>query len=342
MRPCCNKECMTRREMIRIGGVASLAATIPMPFTNLLIFNEMIDKENFDVIIIGGSYSGLSAALALGRSLKSVLIIDGGNPCNKQTPHSHNFLTQDGKTPLEISTLAKQQVLEYPTVTFHKDFAISGEKTELGFKIRTRKEKIFRAKKIIFATGIKDTMLDIPGLSESWGISVVHCPYCHGYELRDQKTGILANGERAFHLSAMVNNLTDNLTILTNGEMEFDVEQLEKLEKNNIMVITTEVSELEHENGHLKRVIFKNGSSENFTGLYAALPFTQHSEIPKQLGCELTEHGFIEVDSMQKTSISGVFACGDNSTMMRSIANAVYGGNIAGVMVNSELTKESF
>lgn len=302
----------------------------------------MLDNNNFEVIIIGGSYAGLSAAMALGRSLRNVLIIDGGNPCNKQTPHSHNFLTQDGKTPSEISSIAKQQVMEYKTIIYHNDFAISGKKTDLGFETSTRSGKTFTAKKIIFATGIKDTIPDITGFSDCWGISVVHCPYCHGYELRNQKTGILANEDRAFHLSSLINNLTDNLTILTNGEAEFNKDQVKKLKEYNIKVIETEISEIKHENGQLNSVIFKNGKSENFDGVYASLPFTQHSDIPIDLGCELTEHGFIKVDFFQKTTIEGVFACGDNSVMMRSVANAVYTGNLTGAMVNMELTNESF
>ncbi|HEX2627711.1 MAG TPA: FAD-dependent oxidoreductase, partial [Chitinophagaceae bacterium] len=138
-------------------------------------------KEQFDVIIIGGSYSGLAAALALGRALKKVLVIDSGQPCNSPTPHSHNFITQDGKTPKEISTLARKQVEKYNTVKFIEGLAISGTKTVTGFEIQTDSTKIFEAKKLIFATGIKDIMPSIKGHAECWGISIIHCPYCHGY-----------------------------------------------------------------------------------------------------------------------------------------------------------------
>src|SRR5687767_10565291 len=137
----------------------------------------MTDKKNFDVIIIGGSYAGLSAAMALGRALRNVLIIDSGKPCNRQTPHSHNFITQDGKTPAEIATLAKQQVEKYDTVTFFSGLATDGAKTENGFQIQTGSGETFRAKKLIFATGVKDVMPTIEGYAECWGISVLHCPY---------------------------------------------------------------------------------------------------------------------------------------------------------------------
>ena len=166
----------------------------------------MTNNNHFDVIIIGGSYSGLSAAMALGRSLRNVLIIDSGLPCNRQTPHSHNFITQDGKQPAVIAGKARTQVLQYNTVRFLNGRAISGKKTENGFTISTQKEEVFTAKKLVFATGVKDIMPDIDGFSACWGISVIHCPYCHGYEVSNEKTGILANGDIAFHYAQLIRN----------------------------------------------------------------------------------------------------------------------------------------
>jgi thioredoxin reductase len=302
----------------------------------------MKDNRNFDVIIIGGSYAGLSSAMALGRSLRNILIIDNGQPCNIQTPHSHNFLTQDGKTPIEISKLAKQEVEKYETVKFHKGLAISGVKTENGFEISTDTNGKFAAKKLIFATGIKDTMPDIRGFSECWGISISHCPYCHGYEHRYQNTGIIANGQKAFHISSMVNNLSDKVTILTNGKADFSSAQLEKLNNHNIKIIETRISEIEHENGQLKNLIFKDGNKIHFDVAYGVIPFTQHSDIPVSLGCELTEQGYIKIVAFQKTTIPNIYVCGDNSNMMRSVANAVSSGNMAGAIANGELVQEQF
>ncbi len=302
----------------------------------------MTDDTHFDVIIIGGSYAGLSAAMALGRSLRNVLIIDSGLPCNRQTPHSHNFITQDGEEPAAIARKARAQVLNYDTVKFHSGLALSGKRTENGFTISTQAGAAFTAKKLIFATGIKDLMPAIEGFEACWGISVIHCPYCHGYEFRGQKTGIMANGEKAFHLATLVSNLTDNLTLLTSGKADFTAEQITKLDRHNIQMIETEISEVEHENGHIRNLIFKDGSKTGFDAVYAAVPFQQHSAIPADIGCELTSQGYIKVDMFQKTTINGVFACGDNSGMMRSVANAVYSGNLTGAMVNKELTEEWF
>jgi thioredoxin reductase len=301
-----------------------------------------MDTYIFDVIIIGGSYAGLSAAMALGRSLRSTLIIDSGTPCNRQTPHSHNFLTRDGIAPAELAAIAREQVGKYSTVQFVEDLVLTGSKENDFFIIFTASGKEYRGKKLIIATGIKDQMPDIEGFAECWGISVVHCPYCHGYEYHRQKTGLIADSEIAFHLVPMLKNLTHDLTLFTNGKAMITSDQREKLERNNIPVIEKEIARIEHEKGYLENVILSDGTRRPLKALYARLPFTQHTDIPESLGCEITEQGYIRIDMMQKTSVPGIFACGDNTTGLRSVANAVSAGNFTGAVVNKELAEEEF
>ncbi len=333
---------VSRREIIKQGSFALAALALPFPLFSIYKRNPMKETKKFDVIIIGGSYSGLSAAMALGRSMRNVLIIDSGNPCNRQTPHSHNFITQDGEEPRVISEKAKEQVLNYPTVTFLSDLATDAKQSDGGFEVTTRSGIVITAGKLIFATGVKDLMPAIKGFSECWGISVIHCPYCHGYEYRGKRTGIMANGEKGIHVASLVNNLTDSIIILTSGKADFSPEQTEKLVKHNIGIIETAISEIEHENGHVKAVVFSDGSRKEFDAVYAAIPFEQHSDIPVSLGCELTEQGHIKVDLFQRTSVPGIYACGDNSSMLRSVASSVATGNLTGAMVNMDLTKEAF
>jgi len=302
----------------------------------------MKDQGYFDVIIVGGSYSGLSAGMALGRALRHVLIIDSGKPCNIRTPHSHNFITNDGKTPEEIATLARAQVEKYDTVSFINGVATSGAKTENGFEIQTSSGETFRAKKLIFASGIKDIMADIEGYAECWGISVIHCPYCHGYEVRNVITGILGNGDYAFEFSNLISNWTKDLTLFTNGRSTLSSSQREKIEKHDIKIVEKEIEKLEHIDGYIRNIIFKDGTKSALKALYSRPPFKQHCSIPESLGCELTDMGYIKTDTFQKTTVHGVYASGDNSSRLRTVSYAVSTGTIAGMMVNKEIIEEEF
>jgi thioredoxin reductase len=302
----------------------------------------MTDSKTYDVIIAGGSYSGLAAGMALGRALRKVLIIDEGKPCNRQTPYSHNFITQDGKTPAEISTLAKKQVERYKTVEFLDDLVTSGNKTAHGFDIQTGSGKTFTAKKLIFATGIRDILPDIEGFTACWGISVVHCPYCHGYEIKNEKTGILGNGASGYDFSRLISNWTNDLTLFTNGHPAFTAEQTEKLENRQIKWVDREIERLEHINGFIKHIIFKDGTIFPLKALYAPVPFAQHCTIPETLGCAYTDDGYIMTDPLQETTVSGIYACGDNTTRMRTVANAVAMGTTAGISLSKKMILEAF
>ena len=328
-----------RRKFIKQAGFGMFAVVFPFPFKNFIMKTK---TKQFDVIIIGGSYSGLSAGMALGRALKKVLIIDSGKPCNAQTPYSHNFLTQDGNTPDEISTVGRHQVEQYPNVSFCNGLATSGNKIEGGFEITTDTGDILQATKLIFATGIKDIMPGIEGFSECWGISVIHCPYCHGYEVRNTKTGILGNGDYAFELSKMILNWTKDLTIYTNGKSTLSDEQVEKLHFHNIKIVEKEIKKVNHIGGHLQNIEFSDATSKPLLALYSPRPFVQHCSVPESLGCELTEDGYLKVNSLQETSVEGIYASGDNVTRMRTVANAVAMGTTAGMSTSKKLIIEQF
>lgn len=302
----------------------------------------MNSETQFDVIVVGGSYSGLAAAMALGRALRKVLVIDAGKPCNAPTPYSHNFLTHDGRPPAEIAAMGKAQVQKYASVEFLEDDVVGGSQIEGGFAVHTASGKTFSARKLIFATGIKDLMPAIAGFEECWGISVLHCPYCHGYEVRDQPTGILANGDLAMELVSLLLNWTNDLRLFTNGPSTLTLEQAQKLTEHGVAIVETEIERLEQVNGVLQTIILRDGTFCPMPALYARLPFEQHCRLPQDLGCELNELGYIKVDALQRTSVPGVFASGDNTTAMRTVANAVAMGTAAGMMVNKELILEDF
>jgi thioredoxin reductase len=302
----------------------------------------MLPKNSFDVIIIGGSYSGLAAAMALGRALRKVLIIDDGKPCNIQTPYSHNFLTNDGKPPSEISAIARFEVFKYPTITFLNGLAINATENDSGFEIQVASGEKFMGKKIILATGIRDRLPGIEGIHSCWGISILHCPYCHGYEVKNENTGILGNGEAGFDLAKLISNWTNDLTFFTNGANELTAEQLAQLERHQIKVVIKEIKQFEHSNGYLKNIIFNDGTKSDVKVMYSTTSFEQHCEFLKSLGCELTAEGYIKIDAFQETTVKGVFACGDNSTRMRTVANAVAAGTATGIAVSKKIIFQNF
>jgi thioredoxin reductase len=301
-----------------------------------------MEQKNFEVIIIGGSYSGLSAAMSLGRSLRQVLVIDSGLPCNIQTPHSHNFITNDGETPAAIAAKARLQVSFYKTVQFYNGLAIDAVKTQNSFEIKTESGELFTSKKLLFATGVKDLLPQIKGFAVCWGISVLHCPYCHGYEVKSEKTAIVANGEMGFEYAKLILNWTKNLTLCTNGKSTLTSEQIQILKNHGVLVLENEIDSFEHNTGYISNIVFKNGEKIAVKAVYARPPFEQHCPLPQTLGCEVNEQGLIKVDFMQKTSVSGIYASGDATTQMRSVALAVSSGSFAGATINKELIGEKF
>lgn len=301
-----------------------------------------MDTEIFDVIIVGGSYAGLSAGMTLGRSLRKVLIVDAGKPCNRQTPYSHNFITHDGDTPASISEKAKAQVLAYNSVSFVNDTATIATIEQPGFSLHTASGKTYHTKKILFASGILDIMPEIKGFAACWGISVLHCPYCHGYEVRKQKTGVITNGEAAVEYAKLLSNWTNELLILTNGAPSFPEAHSAILEQLNCKVYPQQIDEIQHADGQVSGVLFKDGSNISLSAIYHRPAFQQNTPLPAILGCKFSPNGFIEVDGFQKTSVQGVFAAGDNCTGFRSVAEAIAAGNRAGAVINKELIEESF
>jgi thioredoxin reductase len=306
----------------------------------LQTINTMQQKNSFDVIIVGGSYAGLSAAMVLGRSLRNVLIIDNGQPCNRQTPHSHNFLTRDGETPATISAIAKEQVLQYPTVSFLTDLATKAYSDSGIFGVETATGQRFNSKKLVLAAGVEDLMLSIPGFAECWGRSVLHCPYCHGYEVHGQQLGILANGDTAYEMVRHIQHWSPTMTLFTNGPATLTSEQRQVIDQLNIPIIETEIAVIEHENGQLTNLRFTDGSAYTLDAIFSRVPFRQHSDLASQLGCDLAESGLIKTTEFGQTNVAGVSAAGDNSSPMRQVSLAVMKGNLAGVWLNRELIEE--
>lgn len=331
---------LTRRSFLQhCGSLMALAFPFNLPH---LKGKKKMNTQKFDVIIIGGSYAGLAAGMGLGRALRSVLIIDSGQPANRFTPQSHNFLTHDGRSPAEIAVIAKQQVDEYSTVKRITGLVMSAERAGKEFDVVLADGSSYRASKLIFATGIVDIMPEVRGFSECWGKSVLHCPYCHGYEVRDTQTGILGNGDYAFDFGSLISNWTSNLTIYTNGPSTLTREQTSKLRSHNIGIVEERIDFLKHTNGHLEGITFSNGNTATVKTVYTRPPFKQSNDLPSVLGCEMTDDGYIKVDAGQHTTVPGIYACGDNVTRMRTVANAIAMGTTTAITLNKDMILESF
>lgn len=233
-------------------------------------------------------------------------------------------------------------MLQYKTVDFIQDEVLSCLGQDNDFTLNTASGKSYVARKLLFTTGVKDLMPDINGFAECWGISVLHCPYCHGYEVSNEEIGIIANGETAFEMGKLIHHWSKNLSIFTNGVSNLTEEQSQKFIQNNIEIIEHPISEIAHENGYVKSLIFENGSKKPLKALFSRVPFKQHCEIPEERGCTITDEGYIKTDDLQRTTIAGIYAAGDNNSPLRAVSVAVAAGTKAGAFINKEMIDESF
>ncbi|HEX8270322.1 MAG TPA: NAD(P)/FAD-dependent oxidoreductase [Flavobacterium sp.] len=302
----------------------------------------MEEISTYDVIIIGGSYAGLSAAMTLGRSLRSVLIIDAGTPCNQPADYAHNLIGYDGSSPASIRKKAKAQVLKYHSVTFMNGKAVALSGIENDFQVVTDTGLTVGAKKVLLATGVTDILPDIPGFAECWGKTAVHCPYCHGYEIASKKIGVLAHGDAGFEMVKLIRQWSTKLFVLANDNDDFDDEALDWMHEKKIPVIPARIKSIDHHNGGVSKVEFEDGTNIEVDAIYARTGVTQQMDIPLHMGCEFDSHGFIIVDDNKKTNIPGMFAAGDNTTSTRTLSMAIAAGTVAGIHINKELVDEDY
>ncbi|CBW26030.1 conserved hypothetical protein [Halobacteriovorax marinus SJ] len=300
--------------------------------------------KEVEVLIIGGSHAGLSAAMSLGRLRRTALIVDSGNPRNKVSKHANNIAGLDGINPNELRSRSLRDLEKYNTIEFLKGSVSNLLKEGSKFIATLSDSTCIRARKVILSFGVKDKMPNISGLSEQWGKNVFHCPYCHGHEFQDREIGFIGNGQFAEHIVPMLFSLSPHITIFTMGPAEFSKDFKEKLEEKNISVIEWPIDSLGIEGEFLKSIILNNGEEFELDALFSGpiLPLELKSTLADSLGCEKDEMGFIKVDKMGKTNVDGVFAAGDIVTMQHSVVRATSTGQIAGSGVVAELVRENF
>lgn len=305
----------------------------------LSVINNKL-ASNYDVLIIGGGPAGLSAGLTIGRLRRTTLICDDQHPRNKPSLHMNNFPGYDGVAPSDWIFKVHSELNKYPTIQLHTDRVIKVSKTETGFEVELEAGDIVKVQKVLLSYGIKDQLPDISGIKELWGHSVIHCPYCHGFEFQDKPLALLGDGDIAIHLLSLILGLTNDIILFTNGISKLTDEQKQKIKLQNITIIETPVKKLEHNSTKLESIILENGDSISRTALFIApiLPVTKSSNIGEELGCKNNEMGFYEIDLFCQTSVSGVYAAGDIAGFRgQSVLNSASSGSTAGARIVSEL-----
>lgn len=290
----------------------------------------------YDVIIVGGSYAGLSAGLQLARARRTLLVLDSAQRRNRFAGNSHGFLGQDGRPAADIANDARNQLLAYPTVTWVSAIASHGRQEAGLFEVDTLDGQRYSARRLILASGVVDELPAVEGLASRWGQSVFHCPYCHGYELEGGPIGVLANSELAMHHALLLPEWGPT-TFFTNGVFVPDAEQRAQLAKRGV---TLEEQRLSHISGDQADVVLVDQRVIRLKGLFTQPRTHLASPLAERLGCELEAGAmgsFIKTDASRETSVGGVFACGDAALAFGSVAIAVGDGARAGAATHQSL-----
>ncbi len=287
-----------------------------------------------DVIVVGGSYSGMAAALQLLRARRSVLIIDGGKRRNRSASHSHGFLGQDGVDPADLARVARTQLQAYSTLTWLDGQVERASGARDEFRVTCGGET-HAARRLLLAIGVSDRLPGIPGLSERWGKSIFHCPYCHGYELDRGRIGVIATGPMSVHQAQLLPEWGDT-TFFLNGTFEPDPAATDELARRGVTVETTRIERIDAG----ADVVLADGRRMSFAGLFTAPRNEPSTPIAAQLGCELVETPMgrqISTGETRETTVPGVFACGDAARMPHSVSLAVGDGAWAGAQIHRSL-----
>ncbi|AIC93324.1 NAD(P)/FAD-dependent oxidoreductase [Shouchella lehensis] len=264
-----------------------------------------------DTVIIGGGPAGLSAALVLGRGKRSVTLFDDANPRNQVTQHSHGYLTQDGVTPTQFRQKALADLRNYPSIKWEQQQVKAIEKRGDGtFKVKTEKTELV-ARKILLATGLKDVLPDVPDIHDYYGTSLFPCPFCDGWELKDQPLVVISENDHASMFTTLITNWSRDLVLATNGKSVLSTEQKEAFAARNIQVIEEKIQALKGKDGQLHQVQFTNGLVLERSAGFVTCTLKQASLLANRLGCKENENGGYETDGFGQTTVSGVYATGD-------------------------------
>lgn len=304
-------------------------------------------ENMWDCIIVGGGAAGLSAALVLGRARKRTLLVDAGQQSNLAAHGIGGLLGHDGRSPAELYEIGRRELAAYPSVELRTGEVTTGERTDGGFAVRLADGTRERTRRVLLATGMEYRPPELPGLEQLWGGSAFHCPFCHGWEMRDQPLAVLARGPRAVHSALLLHGWSDDIVVLTDGPDELEDDDRARLADANITIDARSVAELESTDGELRAVVFDDGTRLGRKGVLVATTLRQRSTLAEQLGAESADptpvaENPIAVDGFYRTTAAGVFAAGDLSVQMPQVAAAIASGSHAGAAVVQSLMADEY
>ncbi|MEW5421201.1 NAD(P)/FAD-dependent oxidoreductase [Amorphus sp. 3PC139-8] len=291
--------------------------------------------DHYDAIVVGGSFAGLSAALSLVRARFCVAVIDAGSPRNRFASASHGFLGSDGDNPATILDRARSQIAAYDGATLISDRVIVARPEAAGFQVETETGRTARGDYLILATGVSDVLPDIPGLATHWGESVIHCPFCHGYEFGGGPLGVLATGPASL-IQARVIPLWGPTTLFVDGKVELSDEDRGDLVARGVTIEETPVVAVEATGRGLDGVRLADGRLVETVGLYLAPKLVMTSPLAADLGCTMDETPLgpvVKTGADKQTTVDGVYAVGDMARMPHSVTFAVADGALAAMSI---------
>lgn len=296
--------------------------------------------ESYEVIVVGGGAAGLSAALVLGRARRRTLMVDAGEPRNAPSAHMQGFLSRDGMAPADFLAVGREEIARYG-VELVQDRAVDARRTE-GFLVTLASGRTFRARHLVVATGLRDELPDVPGVAERFGRDVLHCPYCHGWEVRDQAFGVLATSPLSVHQALMVTQWSKDVTLFlhTVAESELTADDLRRLGTAGVRVVPGEVAGLVVEDDRLAGVRLADGTVHAREAVFVAPRAVPQTDLLERLGAELRDTPFGAypvIDERGQTTVPGLWAAGNASGFAEQVINAASRGYRAGAAINGEL-----
>ena len=291
--------------------------------------------KEYDVVVVGGGAAGLSAALVLLRARRTVVLVDAGGPRNAPAAHMRGFLSRDGMPPHDLLAAGRSEVSGYGGGLI--DDTVAG--VEPGFHVRLASGSSLRARRVVVATGLRDELPDIPGVRERWGRDLLHCPYCHGYEVRDQPLGVLGGTPEAVQHALLIRQWSPDVILFPHTDA-VGPEQRQRLTARGIGIVEGMVARLVVGNDQLQGVQLTERTVVARAAVFVRPRFVPNADLLTGLGCAVDEHGWVVHDPTGRTTVAGVWVAGNAADPRAQVISAAGQGSAAAIALNADLVDE--